>query len=77
MKIVEKLIRDRPGRPTKYYWSNWADGDVRELDTQKEFGVKPGTFKGLMHKWARENNREAKFAIVSGNVVQFLIAKKK
>jgi len=73
MKIVAEMPTPITGRPKKYAWDEWADGQIREVDTLAEFGIRAKSFMTTVCRWAKRNGCESQCCRISGNVMRFKI----
>ena len=62
------------GRPVKYEWTTWSDGDVWELEKGVDFDSNVKTMRTNACLYAKKNGMKVRTAIVDGGngiVLQF------
>lgn len=60
---------ERQGRPPKYPWAEWFDGDVWELQQGRDFYCTPKSFRPLAHRTARDYGGRVRTKFRPDNVV--------
>jgi hypothetical protein len=62
------------GRPTKYNWRTWANGQPWKLVTGTDFTVPAETMRSNAFQWAKKNGMTVRTAVVDEGkaiVIQF------
>lgn len=53
-EIIDHTFR-RKGRPEKYPWSEWSDGQTRVLTRSVDFDCEIDSLTNTVHQWARRH----------------------
>lgn len=54
-EITPNFVFERPGRPNKYPWEEWADGQARTLTRGADFDCEVEAFQNAVYVWARRH----------------------
>jgi hypothetical protein len=50
---IDQFPRRKRGRPPKYDWESYFDGQIHVLYSGQDFDISPKSFRALVHRTAR------------------------
>lgn len=68
-RVISEFPGNPAGRPTKYPWKDWLDGQIWELVPGEDFHVSPSGFRSAMARQARLAGLKARTRLVDGVLV--------
>lgn len=59
-ELTPDFTFQRSGRPTKYPWDDWSDGQTRTLTRGIDFDCQTEAFQNAVYVYARRHNLKAR-----------------
>lgn len=53
METADEMPGERRGRPSKYPWDKWTNGQIWKVKYGEDFKCVPESFRNMLHGYAR------------------------
>lgn len=74
-KIANDFQFAKSGRPEKYPWEEWSDGQTRVITRGVDFTCEVDSIQNNIHVWARRNSLKARTQKVESDRLAFKMLK--